>query len=219
MNKPELELESNRQEASPKKLFSFSLLSAFLVITVAALWISYFQTSTKLLVKQNQLAKLKRSVGKLVVSDLQSYEVVLAPPMFVDDKRFEIYLPPRDAISTDPDAQPYRLCMASEMISDDGSLAPPNALQHPLSPGRHEIRFVFDNELGEFAKLYLDGEELLDLAKTHPESVFMQDQHVPRPTAENKDWLLFCGIDLMSDQFFETRKGPGGLLWIDKDPK
>jgi len=219
VSKPESEVQSGEVVTTPKRNFSFSLLSALLLITVSAIWTVYFQTGSELQRRQGQLVKLKRSVHKLVVNDIESYDIVSPPPKFIGDKRFEFYLPPRDAESTEPGAQPYRLCLASKDIPARAGLAPPNVLQHPLMPGYHEIRFVFDNELGEFATLYLNGKEILDLADSQSEGVFMEEQFAFPEYTENKDWVLFRGIDMGSDQFFETRKGPGALLWIDKDPK
>jgi len=218
MSKSESEIESVGSINSRPRRFSFSLLSALLLIAVAAVWIGYFHTRSELPETEMRLVKLKRSVSELVVTDFDSYDVSHCPPKFHGDNRFEIYLPPRVSVSNDPGSQPYRLCLASENIELHG-LVSPNALRHPLSPGYHEIRFVFDNELGEFAKLYLDGKQLVDLADTNADGVFMQDRRVFLSTDENKDWVLFRGINMMSDQFFETDKGPGALVWIEKDPK
>ena len=77
---------------------------------------------------------MRRLARELVVDDETKAAIVKLEELWMDDNRWDVYLPPGQ----------FRLCVATRAIGDDG-LAPVVA-SRPVGPGRHTIGLTLRKE-------------------------------------------------------------------------
>jgi hypothetical protein len=110
-------------------------LRGMMLFTAAfAVWMTYLFNRHFNASHVARIATMRPLARELVVEDEAKAAVVKLEELWIDDNRWDVYLPPGQ----------YRLCLATRAIADKG-LAPVVA-SRPVGPGRHTIGVAFRKE-------------------------------------------------------------------------
>jgi hypothetical protein len=128
---PQQSLEAESRHATGKRgilrRWQVGVRTLFLLMAAIAVWISCFINYQQIRALEQRIAVLMPLAHDLVVEDEARIAVVKLEEQWIDDNRWDLHLP----------KGPFRLCLATQGIADDG-LVPP-AQSCPIKPGRHRL--------------------------------------------------------------------------------
>ena len=124
-----------------RKCWQVGLRTMFLITAAIAVWITFFINRRENAVLESRIAAMRPLARELVIDDAKKIAVVKLEEHWMDENRWEIYLPDGT----------YRLCMATRDI-DEAGLAPA-VKSAPVAAGRHrvELEQTLDNEVRRIA--------------------------------------------------------------------
>lgn len=196
-----------------------SLRTLVLLVAAFAVWTSYGLDRGRIARLNDRIARSRPLVRELVIDDDQKIAVVRIEPLWMDENRWDVYL---------PEGTSYRLCLATQDIDQNG-LAP-EFVSEPLSPGRHSLSL---EQIGDGRNIpwnitaILDGGPRLTIEEpavwnpNHGSSgggQFDQSSQLP----EDEPVVLFRRRFMQSNApNWTVSNGPteGILLWIEPAPQ
>jgi hypothetical protein len=134
------------------KRWQTGLRSLILLIAMIAVWMTAHvnKEAIQKLEKRNQ--SMRPLAHLLKVDDYGQFAVVLLEPLWPNDLRWDLHVPPGN----------YRLCMATRDILDQG-LTKPTTIA-PIGSGKHRIGLeVEEIETGKRVNVFCDGSKLLTI--------------------------------------------------------
>jgi hypothetical protein len=194
------------------------LRTLLLLMAAIAVWMTYHINRRQIQLLESRIRSARPLAHELVVDDPGQYAVVMKDQEWIDDYRWEFYLP----------AGQYRLCLATHEIDDNG-LAPV-AKTAPLEAGKHRLVLEIQSESDDHRVVVsLDGTE--ELAVEEPKEWFPRrgsthgSQHEYCTQFPTTQPLIFYRSRFRSattgnPAFSSIPKRPseGVLLWIERVP-
>jgi len=137
-----------------RRRWQVGLRTMFLLTAAIAAWITVFINRRENAALESRIAAIRPLARELVVDDAQRIAVVKLEELWMDENRWDIYLPDGT----------YRLCVATRGIDDEGLV--PAVKSAPVAAGRHRV--VLDQTLdGEARRIVVtwDGAKLLEVVE------------------------------------------------------
>jgi hypothetical protein len=104
------------------------LRTLFLLMAVVAVWLAVIINRRQNTYLESRIRAMEPIARELIVDDTGKIAVVGLADLWMDENRWDVYLPPGN----------YRLCLATRGVDKDG-LAPV-VKSAPIAPGRHRLR-------------------------------------------------------------------------------
>jgi hypothetical protein len=215
MTEPSSPLAGPRPAARPiKGRWQVGLRTLFLLIFAVAAWLGVMRNREKTRDMESRLDVLRSLARELEVDDPGRIAVVKKLDQWMDEDRWEIYLPPGS----------YRICMATRQVGTSG--LPPVMKLAPIAPGRHRLALDQRTEKTSWkGVLSCDGAERLTIEepKEFPGDSASSSNDITTsqqlPTGER--------VVLARRQFSNSSNGAtinpsapsdGLMVWIEPDP-
>jgi hypothetical protein len=198
-----------------KSRWQVGIRTLFLLICAVAAWLGLMTNRERTRTLQARLDVTRSLVRELEVDDPGQIAVVKKPDEWIDDGRWDIYLPPGS----------YRICMATRQVGSDGF---PSAMKWaPIRPGRH--RLALEERMGENSwkgVLICDESEhlMIEEPKTFPgdhtstsEEISVSDQF-PANLPVVLSRRQFSNSSAGGGSVAPTAVSDGLMIWIEPDP-
>jgi hypothetical protein len=131
-----------------RRHWQIGMRTLFLVVFAIAVWMTYLVNRRHNAWLQQRIANMRPLARELIVDDETKIAVVKLDELWMDDNRWEIYLPPGQ----------YRLCLATRGIQDKGLVPPVKTAR--VAPGRHSLSIVqTEYKSGWRVTVNLDGSD------------------------------------------------------------
>ena len=198
-----------------KSRWQVGLRTLFLLICAVAAWLGVIMNRERTRALQARLDVTRSLVRELEVDDPGQIAVVKKPDQWMDEDRWDLYLPPGS----------YRICMATRQVGSDG--LPPAMKWAPIRPGRH--RLALEERMGENSwkgVLTCDGSEylMIEEPKTFPGDHTSTSQVI----SVSDQFPANLPVVLSRSQFSNSSAGGGSvaptavsdglMIWIEPDP-
>ena len=125
------------EKVAPRKrrcLWQWSLQTLLLLTAVVAVWVAYFHLRQQIGRLEQEVDSMQQMARELIIEDREQIAVVMLPQMWMDQSRWDIYLPEGK----------YVIRLATRQIDQKG-LAPP-VEQTPIPAGQHRIELMRSDE-------------------------------------------------------------------------
>ncbi len=118
-----------RERILPKRrsALQWNLQTLLLLTAVVAVWAGYLRYGSEIPQLEQEIDAMKRMVRELVIEDPQKVAIVKLQELWMDDQRWDVYLPEGS----------YALRLATREVGEEG-LAPV-AAEVPIPAGQHRL--------------------------------------------------------------------------------
>jgi hypothetical protein len=132
-------------------LLQWSLQTLFLLTAAVAVWIAYVRLHQQVSRLEQEVVSMQQMARELVIEDREQIAVVMLPQMWMDESRWEVYLPEGE----------YMMRLATRQIDEKGlALA---VEETPISAGRHRIELLRPDEgAGREITVIVDDRPLIE---------------------------------------------------------
>jgi hypothetical protein len=204
-----------------RRRWQWSLRTLLLLTAAIAAWTAYYQVRRQSEIVRREIASMENVTRRLTVNDQQQFAAIKQQPMWHNDDRWQVYLPPGNA---------YRMKLVTREVDiDDFPEAP---WQSSIEAGRHEIAYAYEYdtkaESGRL-KVLVDGQVVIEATEGPPwnpsigfsshndsfERVVQKPLSQPLVLTRRR----FMIPDPAGGGSSSSFKGPvsGVLLWIESD--
>ena len=139
---------SELQEARPRRRrfrLQWSLQTLLLLTAAVAVWVAYVRLRQQIPRLEQEIDSLGQMARELIVEDEEQIAVVMLPPMWYGESRWEIYLPEGEYVmrlgTRQIDDQ-----LTSLVLGPDKERFPPAVGETPIGAGHHRIELMRSEE-------------------------------------------------------------------------
>lgn len=154
-------------DRAPRSRWQVGLRGLMLFTAAVAVWMTYLLNRHYNASLAARIPAMRPFAHELVVADETKAAVVKLEELWLDDDRWDVYLPPGQ----------YRLCLSTRGMGRNG--VPPAETSQPIQPGRHTIELALRREKsGWRVEVICDGARLLTADETpewKPSKTFLED--------------------------------------------